>query len=135
MTTWQRVGEEVRARRLELNLTQEQAAAASGGRISSANWRKIERGDGERSQIGTRLGVTGVLGWEDLAFEQILTGERPTLKRPNVAQLSADDRLTLVEAGIDELKAGVAEILRRLADDEEPRRAPSSPRPEPTRQQ
>lgn len=74
---WTEVAEIIRARRVELGLTQEAAAAASNGRVSSASWRVIESGRQTSFRHLTLAGVAVALGWPTDAIDRIVAGADP----------------------------------------------------------
>lgn len=69
---WVRVAEEVQRRRLQLNLTQEEAARRSDGRISRATWQKVESALGQSYSARTVMGICRALGWTDDSIHRVM---------------------------------------------------------------
>lgn len=67
---WKTFGEKVQQRRLELGLTQDEAAERGG--VSGTTWRNIEKGNGTSYRALTLSGVCRALGWPPNAYSQIL---------------------------------------------------------------
>src|SRR6266508_31607 len=84
-------GRRVRRRRDALGLTQAEAAARSGGRVSPSQWRVIEAGTGGNYRERTLRGVEQALGW-------------PT------GGASGNDRITQLEESVQALRREVTDL-------------------------
>lgn len=89
-SAWQRLGEEIRSRRVLLRLTQQQLADRA--RVSVNTIRNLEKGN--RSRDLTLPGIDDALGWEDGSYRRILEGERPIIADVSV-DAPLDDSLRL----------------------------------------
>jgi hypothetical protein len=103
---WQRVAQAMRRRRLELDLTQEQAVQRSGGRISLPVWRLLEGARQESYRERTLRGVAVALEWPLDAVSQILDG---------TDIYSLEDRFTAQQADLYRARAELADARERAA--------------------
>jgi transcriptional regulator with XRE-family HTH domain len=76
---WAAVGREVQARRIELDLTQDEAARRSDGRVSRVTWGRIENAASKSYSARTLVGVCRALGWSDDSVHRIFRGLEPRL--------------------------------------------------------
>lgn len=72
-TSNDQLGPAVRARRLELSLTQQEIAPKAG--IASSSWSEMERGAWVPQRDSTRIGIARSLGWEPDTLNKLL-GDR-----------------------------------------------------------
>src|SRR5690606_25200823 len=72
-----RLGSRVRQRRLELGLTQRDAAMAAG--VSDQTWLNVERGTKVRDR--TLVGVDRALGWQAGSAQRVAEGGEPVEER------------------------------------------------------
>lgn len=72
---WQRVGQQVRSRRLALRLTQFQLATAAA--TSEPTVRALERGRRVSYMQSTITGVCAALGWTADSIDRLLRGDQP----------------------------------------------------------
>lgn len=73
--SWNEVGNCIRARRVDLGLTQEEAARA--GDVSVATWRLVETGGRDRYQELTMVGVARAMRWPKDAMTRLREGADP----------------------------------------------------------
>jgi transcriptional regulator with XRE-family HTH domain len=117
---WARVAQAVVRRRVQLGLTQEEAAARA--RLSATTWRLVENEAQTRYRDLTLAGVERALGWAQGSIDAVLRGDEPTVAetrdpappridddavvrlRGKVARLSDEDARA-VEALVDRLLA------------------------------
>ena len=112
---WKRVAATVRHRRAELGLSQEEAASASEGMISSANWRVIEGAGRTKYRPSSLIGVARALGWSDDSVERILAGGPPLINAPTSGDFGAlYDAMNPEQAAIRRLQQTVADQEERI---------------------
>ncbi len=111
---WERVGESVKARRLELGLTIEEALARAHPKISRSVWSNLERGVQESYQPISLAAVARALHWSADSIEKILAGEQPVEPvddAPQMVETEIGRRLRDMERQIAELRNIVEERL------------------------
>lgn len=102
-TNWQRLGPLIKRRRQALGLTQEVAAARSEGQVSSATWRKLEKGDTTSYNSASLVGVCRVLEWTLDSIDNVIAGGEPTLAGASTPSRPVGDDAVLAQANGDEL--------------------------------
>lgn len=113
---WEAVAAAVKARREELGLTQEQAAAASDGAVSTANWSVLERAGRTNYRTGTLRGVCRVLGWSRRSIELVLEGKRPEVEWDGTrSEPEPDIDVRDLERRVVALERWQAQVRRREA--------------------
>ncbi len=80
-SAWAHLAAAVRAQRLRLGLTQQQAAAVAG--VSKIVWGKVENAGQTSYRDRTLVAVEQAMGWAPGSVEQILAGGQPTLPDPD----------------------------------------------------
>lgn len=103
----------VRRRREQLGLSQEEAAARSGGLISTANLRVVEAAGRPSLRARSVLGLARALDWPDDALERIASGDDPARWRDSI---SAGEHRTVITprvAGVDLATSDQLDALRR----------------------
>lgn len=107
---WKAFGDAVRARRLELGYTQDEAAERGG--VSGTTWRNIEKANGTSYRALSLSGVCRALDWPPNAYSQILftTGGVEEGVTVDVDERIAANRLDTLEERQDDM----AERLARL---------------------
>lgn len=139
--TRERIAAAVRSRRSELGLSQEDAARASGGLVSTANLRVVEGAGRSSFRERSLRGVARALGWPDDAIGRIAAGEDPRHfetpspaspgQRPRATvagvELATADQIEALQQQIDELRSAVSSLgspldrleseVRRAAND------------------
>lgn len=108
---WRKVAAAVKARRLELGLTQEEAAEVAGKSVSYANWRVIEKARRGSYRPATVLGVCSALDWTSDSIDRIRDG-LPAIVLPATGFEDDGEIATLV----DQLINLATEIGRRVAE-------------------
>ena len=107
-----RVAEMVKRRRLELGLSQEEAAKL--GDMSENTWRKLESYGKPVSEL-KKAGITQALGWRSDAIEHILAGADP----PEEADVRVPLKLDLVnpKETIEDRERKVDRMIEELQDE------------------
>jgi transcriptional regulator with XRE-family HTH domain len=98
----ERLGSRVRQRRLELGLTQRDAALAAG--ISDTTWLAVERG--EKTSERTLVGVERALRWAAGSAEAVMGGADPTELAS--AERTLEQRVAILEAELLRLRDELA---------------------------
>lgn len=117
----ERLAKYVRDRRNAAGLSQEEAAAQSGGLVKTPNWRKIEAGERPNVRPRTALGLERALEWDRGSVAAILAGGKPT-DSPAVQIAGLDQDTYVLLTAIDDLteKVRILEVgFSRLARLEE----------------
>lgn len=104
--TPKQIGERIRARRLELQLKQDQLSG-----VSPATVRKIENGTEPNPTPRTRANLAAALRWQQDAYDVLSRGGTPAVSSNGA--LSVEDRLSSLEARFDRVEGAVEELLRR----------------------
>lgn len=91
---WERLGQEVKARREELQLTQPELATLLGVSLSSVQ--RLERGTA-RPKWALLHAVEHALNWSEVSAAKTLAGGAPTIVRRD-SVYSADDDIVTVDA-------------------------------------
>lgn len=98
---WQVAGDQVRARRVELGLTQQEAAARAD--VGSSTWLLLERGRQQSFRSLTLAAVARALRWTPDSIDRILRGEDPVpLAEPPgglAAKADLPDKLSRLSPG------------------------------------
>lgn len=111
--TWKEIGERVKRRRVQLDLTQAQAGEQAGLKGRDQTWGKLERGEQTSYDPRTLAGVCRVLGWTLDSFELMLNGHEPRLADAPPPDLWEDHEARIVRL---EGLAGIApDLLAREA--------------------
>lgn len=105
---WAQVATAIKARRLELGMTQADAAGAAG--ISTTTWGYLEKQDRPVKER-TRALVSLALGWPADAIDLILAGEEP----PASDDPTAARTLPAWEAELVRTVQTLTEVVRELA--------------------
>lgn len=103
----------VRRRREQLGLSQEEAAARSGGLISTANLRVVEANGRRSLRPRSVLGLARALDWPDDALERIAAGDDPGSWRGTIAAGEHRAVVTPRAAGVDLATSDQVDVLRR----------------------
>lgn len=104
-------GQRIRERRLDLDLTIQQAARIA--EVSDTTWTNLEHGLPVRER--SRRKILRVLGWSSADYGAMLGGEEPEPGQPIGLEPNLDDRVSALEARFDRVET----VLRRLAGDEQ----------------
>lgn len=118
----------VRQRREQLGLSQEEAAARSGGLISTANLRVVEAAGRPSLRARSVLGVARALGWPDDALARIAAGDDPARWRDTLVvgdrsavgpradgiELATVEQLAHLRAEIDDQRDAIAALVERV---------------------
>lgn len=104
----------VRRRREQLGLSQEEAAARSGGLISTANLRVVEAAGRTSLRARSVLGVARAMGWPDDALARIAAGDDPARWRDS---LVVGDRAAVAAPRADGIELATVEQLDALRSD------------------
>lgn len=104
---WRAVANKVAGRRMQLGLSQKEAAAKAG--ISEANWNVIENARQERYKPRTLVGVCRALEWTTDSIDRVLAGGEPTL----LIRTPAGQLVHLSDAELAEQIAALAAEIRR----------------------
>jgi transcriptional regulator with XRE-family HTH domain len=112
---WQRVGATVRERRLDLGLTQTEAAKAGG--VSLATWRVVEQGQRTAYQGLTLRGVTKALSWRPNAIDVLLDGGDVELLAENSDEEIQVDYNSAIARMPDHVRRAVIELARPYLED------------------
>lgn len=108
---WKRVGDAVKARRLELGLKQREAALR--GRVSDTTWNSVENARRSSFDAATRAGVCRALRWSVDSIDRLLEGARPV-------EVPADvpDGVSYRATGprVDAIRSRLHDLVDELAD-------------------
>lgn len=86
-SVWKRVARAAKSRRLELGMTQQDAAEQAG--LSLATWRLVESAGRDRYQELTQHGVCRALGWRHDAFDLLTDPDTDKLDLDDLVESSA----------------------------------------------
>jgi transcriptional regulator with XRE-family HTH domain len=126
MSDWARLGDAIRTRRVELELTQEDVAQAGGP--SSALLRSLENKRATTLSRSKRRDLERALMWEPLSIDSVLAGGDPTPQPDFVPDDERQHREVL--ARLDR----IIELLETLTPSPQPHPLRSeAARPEPSR--
>lgn len=122
---WDRVAVAVRNRRDILNLTQEEAAELTDGRVSTPNWRVVEAAGRLSYRRPTLLGVCSALEWTPDSIERILRGQEPVIVAPGPTSVDGwspglEKRFVSLEGRVERLEEVADRWEARLPPDESP---------------
>ena len=74
MSRWEKVGDLIRQRRIELGIKQTEAVDRAGGRLSLKVWSNLENNKQTEYRALSLVGVADALDWPADAVQQILDG-------------------------------------------------------------
>ena len=128
--TRQVIARAVRERRAALGLSQEQAARASGGMISTANLRVVEGAGRSTFREKSLVGVARAMRWPSDAIAQIAAGADPhhldtvdadgrplAVARPGSGgvEVASLEQVALLQQQVADQRVAIAELGRQLA--------------------
>ena len=129
--TRQVIARALRERRASLGLSQEAAALASGGMISTANLRVFEGAGRATFRQKSLIGVARAMRWPADAIARIAEGEDPAgletvgpdgrsaaSSRPSAVgvELATAEQVEQLQMQVDQHRQAIAELGRQLAD-------------------
>lgn len=103
---WAAVGDAVRDRRTELDLTQLELAQAAN--VSESTIRVLETARRTSYKRGNLRAIARALRWPDDAIDRIRAGRPPDEELAEPARLTTESRIAALEAVIAELRAELA---------------------------
>lgn len=115
--TRRRLATAIRERRAALGLSQEQAARASGGMVSTANLRVFEGAGRATFREKSLIGVARAMSWPPDAIARIAAGEDPLSLEVVTEPTRIAPRAVVGVAGVELATAEQVEDLQRQIDD------------------